>query len=130
MGCNRSYCKDETVLVCRDQARNANALGTFPAAQKTEGFAGASGRRDSAQLELQQHPQLCATAHPACQHTWHTPPRGKHLRAGGSLGPAARAGKGGDITRKTSMHERAVAALRRMDSITGYISWVFLTSSL
>lgn len=62
MGCNRSYRKDWAVLFCRDWARNANALGTFPAAQETEGFAGASGGRDSAQAELQQRPQPCTTA--------------------------------------------------------------------
>lgn len=35
--------------------------------------------------------------------------------AGGSRGPAARAGKGESITRKTSMHRRVVSALLRVD---------------
>lgn len=75
-----------------------------------QGYAGASGGCDSAQAELQQRPQPCTTAliPPARVPGMLRP--GHALRAGSSLGPAARTGKGGAVARKTSMHQRVVSA--------------------
>lgn len=75
-----------------------------------QGYAGASGGCDSAQAELQQRPQPCTTAFvpPATVPGMLRP--GQALGAGRSLGPAARAGKGGAMARKTSMHQRVVSA--------------------
>jgi len=86
------------LLVPFQQRRKQRDLQERPAVMTQHGRAAATS------------PALRHCPPPPCQHTGHAPPQGTHLRAGSSLGPAARAGEGGGITRKTSMRQRAVSA--------------------